>query len=98
MVAIYNGTEGLYEFEAITVEAITLPLPIKQDATPGSFVESLNLSWTLTTNNRNTLQFHNLCALAKLSVDSAGFGNIETLTIDTEAGHENFVENGNAHS
>lgn len=60
--------------ESITNGYITFTLPAEQTATPGGFAEELNPSWAQTTAEEgNTLQFHNLCALVKFTIDD-GFG------------------------
>lgn len=60
--------------ESITNGNITFTLPAEQTATPGGFAEELNPSWAQTTAEEgNTLQFHNLCALVKFTIDE-GFG------------------------
>lgn len=56
--------------ESITNGYITFTLPAEQTATPGGFAENLNPSWAQTTaEGGNTLQFHNLCALVKFTID-----------------------------
>ena len=56
--------------ESITNGYITFTLPAEQTATPGGFAEELNPSWAQTTAEEgNTLQFHNLCALVKFTID-----------------------------
>lgn len=56
--------------ESITNGYITFTLPAEQTATPGGFAENLNPSWAQTTAEEgNTLQFHNLCALVKFTID-----------------------------
>lgn len=65
--------------ESITNGYITFTLPAEQTATPGGFAEELNPSWAQTTaEDGNTLQFHNLCALVKFTINdgfdvSSGF-------------------------
>lgn len=60
--------------ESITNGYITFTLPAEQTATAGGFAENLNPSWAQTTAEEgNTLQFHNLCALVKFTIDE-GFG------------------------
>lgn len=56
--------------ESITNGYITFTLPAEQTATAGGFAENLNPSWAQTTAEEgNTLQFHNLCALVKFTID-----------------------------
>lgn len=56
--------------ESITNGYITFTLRAEQTATPGGFAEELNPSWAQTTaEGGNTLQFHNLCALVKFTID-----------------------------
>lgn len=56
--------------ESITSGYITFTLPAEQTATPGGFAKNLNPSWAQTTaEGGNTLQFHNLCALVKFTID-----------------------------
>ena len=56
--------------ESITNGSITFTLPAEQTATAGGFAENLNPSWAQTTaEDGNTLQFHNLCALVKFTID-----------------------------
>ena len=56
--------------ENITNGYITFRLPAEQTATAGGFAENLNPSWAQTTAEEgNTLQFHNLCALVKFTID-----------------------------
>lgn len=56
--------------ESITNGYITFTLPAGQTATAGGFAENLNPSWAQTTaEDGNTLQFHNLCALVKFTID-----------------------------
>lgn len=56
--------------ESIKNENITFTLPAEQTATAGGFAENLNPSWAQTTAEEgNTLQFHNLCALVKFTID-----------------------------
>lgn len=56
--------------ESITNGYITFTLPAEQTATAGGFAEELNPSWAQTTaEGGNTLQFHNLCALVKFTID-----------------------------
>lgn len=51
---------------------ITFTLPAEQTATAGSFANGLAPSWAQTADDSNLLQFHNLCALAKFTVDIDG--------------------------
>lgn len=56
--------------ESITNGNITFKLPAEQTATANGFAEELNPSWAQTTAEEgNTLQFHNLCALVKFTID-----------------------------
>lgn len=56
--------------ESITNGNITFKLPAEQTATANGFAEELNPSWAQTTaEGGNTLQFHNLCALVKFTID-----------------------------
>lgn len=56
--------------ESITDGYITFTLPAEQTATANGFAEELNPSWAQTTaEGGNTLQFHNLCALVKFTID-----------------------------
>lgn len=56
--------------ESIKNGYITFTLPAEQTATAGGFAENLNPSWAQTTaEDGNTLQFHNLCALVKFTID-----------------------------
>ena len=56
--------------ESITNGYITFTLPAEQTATANGFAEELNPSWAQTTaEDGNTLQFHNLCALVKFTID-----------------------------
>ena len=53
----------------ITHDAITFTLPAEQTATAGTFANSLAPSWAQTTDGSSQLQFRNLCALVKFTVD-----------------------------
>ena len=64
--------------------AITFTLPATQTATAGGFAEGLNPSWAQATGGSNQLQFHNLCALAKFTVDAEGVTEV-TLTANQES-------------
>lgn len=56
--------------ESIKNGYITFTLPAEQTATAGGFAENLNPSWAQTTaEDGNTLQFHNLCALVKFTIN-----------------------------
>lgn len=56
--------------ESIKNGYITFTLPAEQTAAAGGFAENLNPSWAQTTaEDGNTLQFHNLCALVKFTID-----------------------------
>ena len=56
--------------ESITNGYITFTLPAEQTATANGFAEELNPSWAQTTaEGGNSLQFHNLCALVKFTID-----------------------------
>lgn len=57
---------------ALTNESITFDLPAAQTAKSGSFAEGLNPSWAQDTDGSHTLEFQNLCALAKFTVGIDG--------------------------
>ena len=58
---------------------ITFTLPATQTATAGGFAEGLNPSWAQATGDCKNLEFRNLCALAKFTVDADGVTEV-TLT------------------
>lgn len=64
--------------------AITFTLPATQTATAGGFAEGLNPSWAQATDGSKNLTFHNLCALAKFTVDAEGVTEV-TLTANQES-------------
>ncbi len=64
--------------------AITFTLPAGQTATAGGFAEGLNPSWAQATDGSKNLTFHNLCALAKFTVDAEGVTEV-TLTANQES-------------
>ena len=64
--------------------AITFTLPATQTATAGGFAEGLNPSWAQATDGSKKLTFHNLCALAKFTVDAEGVTEV-TLTANQES-------------
>ncbi len=51
---------------------LTFTLPATQTAKGGSFAEGLNPSWAQDTDGSHMLEFKNLCALAKFTVDIDG--------------------------
>lgn len=59
--------------------AITFTLPATQTATAGGFAEGLNPSWAQATGGSKNLEFQNLCALAKFTVEAEGVTEV-TLT------------------
>ena len=72
----------------ITHDAITFTLPAEQTATAGGFAEGLNPSWAQATGGSNQLQFHNLCALVKFTVDDSGLDGVQSLTLEANTdGH-----------
>ena len=64
--------------------AITFTLPATQTATAGGFAEGLNPSWAQATDGSKNLEFRNLCALAKFTVDAEGVTEV-TLTANQES-------------
>lgn len=64
--------------------AITFTLPATQTATAGGFAEGLNPSWAQATGGSKNLEFQNLCALAKFTVDADGVTEV-TLTANQES-------------
>jgi len=64
--------------------AITFTLPAGQTATAGGFAEGLNPSWAQATGGSKNLEFQNLCALAKFTVDAEGVTEV-TLTANQES-------------
>lgn len=64
--------------------AITFTLPATQTAVAGGFAEGLNPSWAQATDGSKNLTFHNLCALAKFTVDAEGVTEV-TLTANQES-------------
>ena len=64
--------------------AITFTLPATQTATAGGFAEGLNHSWAQATGGSKNLEFQNLCALAKFTVDADGVTEV-TLTANQES-------------
>ncbi|MCF2551579.1 leucine-rich repeat domain-containing protein [Bacteroides caecigallinarum] len=64
--------------------AITFTLPATQTATAGGFAEGLNPSWAQATGGSKNLEFQNLCALAKFTVDAEGVTEV-TLTANQES-------------
>ena len=64
--------------------AITFTLPAGQTATAGGFAEGLNPSWAQATDGSKNLEFQNLCALAKFTVDAEGVTEV-TLTANQES-------------
>lgn len=64
--------------------AITFTLPATQTATAGGFAEGLNPSWAQATDGSKNLEFQNLCALAKFTVDAEGVTEV-TLTANQES-------------
>ena len=67
----------------ITHRAVTFTLPARQEAVAGSFADGLNPSWAQATGGGTHLTFHNLCALAKLTVGSEGFEGVTAITLKT---------------
>ena len=63
----------------LTHDAITFTLPATQTATAGGFAEGLNPSWAQATGGSKNLEFQNLCALAKFTVEAEGVTEV-TLT------------------
>ena len=59
--------------------AITFTLPATQTAVAGGFANGLNPSWAQATDGSKNLTFHNLCALAKFTVEAEGVTEV-TLT------------------
>lgn len=68
----------------LTHDAITFTLPATQTATAGGFAEGLNPSWAQATGGSKNLEFQNLCALAKFTVDAEGVTEV-TLTANQES-------------
>ena len=64
--------------------AITFTLPATQTATAGGFAEGLNPSWAQATDGSKNLEFQNLCALAKFTVDAEDVTEV-TLTANQES-------------
>ena len=64
--------------------AITFTLPATQTATAGGFANGLNPSWAQATGGCKNLEFQNLCALAKFTVDAEGVTEV-TLTANQES-------------
>ena len=64
--------------------AITFTLPATQTATAGGFANGLNPSWAQATGGSKNLEFQNLCALAKFTVDADGVTEV-TLTANQES-------------
>jgi hypothetical protein len=63
---------------------ITFTLPAGQTATAGGFAEGLNPSWAQATDGSKNLEFQNLCALAKFTVDAEDVTEV-TLTANQES-------------
>ena len=63
---------------------ITFTLPAGQTATAGGFANGLNPSWAQATDGSKNLEFQNLCALAKFTVDAEGVTEV-TLTANQES-------------
>lgn len=63
---------------------ITFTLPAGQTATAGGFANGLNPSWAQATGGSKNLEFQNLCALAKFTVDADGVTEV-TLTANQES-------------
>lgn len=88
--------------ESITNGYITFTLPAEQTATSGGFAENLNPSWAQTTAEEgNTLQFHNLCALVKFTIndgfDVSGISGFTLKSANGEllAGRQYYQPNSN---
>lgn len=64
--------------------AITFTLPATQTAVAGGFANGLNPSWAQATGGNKNLEFQNLCALAKFTVDADGVTEV-TLTANQES-------------
>lgn len=64
--------------------AITFTLPATQTAVAGGFANGLNPSWAQATDGSKNLEFQNLCALAKFTVDAEGVTEV-TLTANQES-------------
>lgn len=78
---------AFYPFAAVTDidnTAITFTLPAGQTATAGGFANGLNPSWAQATGGSKNLEFQNLCALAKFTVDADGVTEV-TLTANQES-------------
>ena len=63
---------------------ITFTLPAGQTATAGGFANGLNPSWAQATDGSKNLEFQNLCALAKFTVEAEGVTEV-TLTANQES-------------
>ena len=63
---------------------ITFTLPAGQTATAGGFANGLNPSWAQATDGSKNLEFQNLCALAKFTVDAEDVTEV-TLTANQES-------------
>lgn len=67
---------------------ITFTLPTEQTATAGSFAEGLNPSWAQATDGSKNLDFQNLCALVKFTVDDSGLDGVTNLTLSANTATE----------
>lgn len=67
---------------------ITFTLPAEQDAVAGGFAEGLNPSWAQATGGSKNLEFQNLCALVKFTVDDSGLDGVTNLTLSANTATE----------
>lgn len=67
---------------------ITFTLPTEQTATAGSFAEGLNPSWAQDKDGSKNLEFQNLCALVKFTVDDSGLDGVTNLTLSANTATE----------
>lgn len=67
---------------------ITFTLPTEQTATAGGFANGLNPSWAQATDGSKNLDFQNLCALVKFTVDDSGLDGVTNLTLSANTATE----------
>lgn len=67
---------------------ITFTLPAGQTATAGGFANGLNPSWAQDKDGSKNLEFQNLCALVKFTVDDSGLDGVTNLTLSANTATE----------
>lgn len=67
---------------------VTFTLPAEQTATEGSFANRLNPSWAQAKDGSKNLEFQNLCALVKFTVDDSGLDGVTNLTLSANTATE----------